>query len=268
MISLAEPTAGFSTLSRQFKRLTQELMDALSLEAETVQFGAARKTIGKHMDPGKTYLVKSGMLNVICQGKKLFTWDEGDLILPDTAPEAPDAVDFSCDAPVLLAGFDTLELVRAALASDKTAKLWTRLMMTQQAVVLRLLAAQTEEQATTTPGFAYYQPGDIIIQQGDPADYVFSLFEGSAEVLVDEVSVAEVNEGEVLGALAVLTQSARSATVKAKTRCSVVKVPKDQFKTLIRSNPTMIHALLTDMAKQIKHLNTQVVELSGWAAKR
>ena len=67
MISLAEPTAGFSTLSRQFKRLTQELMDELSLEPETVQFGAARKTIGTHMDPGKTYLVKSGMLNVICQ---------------------------------------------------------------------------------------------------------------------------------------------------------------------------------------------------------
>jgi CRP-like cAMP-binding protein len=62
--------------------------------------------------------------------------------------------------------------------------------------------------------------------------------------------------------MALLTHSPRSATIKAKSRCSVVKVPKDQFKNLIRTNPTMIHGLLTDMARQIKKLNHQVVELS------
>jgi hypothetical protein len=40
-------------------------------------------------------------------------------------------------------------------------------------------------------------------------------------------------------------------------------VPKTQFKHLIRSNPTMIHGLMTDMANQIKKLNAQIVQLSG-----
>jgi len=262
MISLAEPTPGFSALMRQYKRLVNELLAQLSLTPETLSLGASNNLLDAGMSAGKTYLVKTGMVGVRSMDRRLFTWDEGDLILPDAAPDAPDSLQYVSEAPVILHCFDTLELVRAALASAESARIWTRLLMTQQSIVLRLLTAQSDADPQTTPGFAYYQPGDAIIQQGDSPDYVFSLFEGSADVLVDDVVVGEVGEGEVLGAMALLTHSPRSATVRAKTRCSVVKVPKDQFKTLIRSNPTMIHSLMTDMAKQIKKLNEKVVQLS------
>ena len=142
-------------------------------------------------------------------------------------------------------------------------RLWTRILTIQQAMLVRLLAAYVPEESHTTPGFAYFEPGDVIIRQGEPADYVFSLFEGQADVLVDDVVVGHVSEGEVLGAIALLTHSPRSATVRAKRRCSVVKVPKHQFKDLIRTNPGMIHSLLTDMARQVTDLNNQVVQLSA-----
>ena len=263
MIPLVEVSSGFSPLAKQFKRLSQELLSQLDINGSSTELPACKNALKHGIVPGRTYTVKTGMVHVICQGRKLFTYDEGDLILPDPAPDSSDALIYSCDSPALLTGYDTLELVRAALARESSAKIWTRLLMTQQGTLMRLLAARTEEETNTTPGFAYYQKGDEIIRQGDPADYVFSLFEGSADVLVDNVVVGQVQEGEVLGALAVLTQAPRSATVRARTRCSVVKVPNDQFKTLIRSNPTMIHGLLTDMANQIKKLNAQVVNLTG-----
>lgn len=263
MISYSEPSAGFPALARQYKRLTQELLASLDLKPESVSLNASKTLLPGTMDAGKTYLVKTGMIVVRCLERPMFTWDEGDLILPDSAPDGPDALQYQADAPVMLQSFDTLELVRQALSDSNSARLWTRLLLTQQAMLLRLLAVQSDIEPHATPGFAYYQTGDIIIQQGDPADYVFSLFEGSAEVIVDEVVVGEVGEGEVIGALAVLTHSTRSATVRARSRCSVVKVPKDQFKSLIRSNPTMIHGLMTDMARQIKKLNDKVVQLAG-----
>ena len=263
MISLSEPVAGLSGLIRQYKRLTNELMNGLPLAGEPLQLQTTRNAAKAGMDPGRTWLVKGGMLGMRLANRKLFSWDEGDLVLPDVAGDAPEGITYFAEAPVLLTGFDTLELVRTLLADPDRARNWTRLLMTQQGIMLRLLAAEVEEETHATPGFAYFQPGDEIIRQGEVADYVFSLFEGSADVLVDGVAVGEVGEGEVIGALAVLTHSQRSATVRAKTRCSVVKVPKDQFKHLIRANPTMIHGLLTDMAKQIIKLNAQVVSLSG-----
>lgn len=260
MLSIVEPTSGFSALVRQYKRLARELTQALPLDGEPLQLSPTDNAFAQGMDPGRTYLVKGGMLGLEYQQKRLLTWDEGDLILPDATGEG---IRYHAEGAVLLLGFDTLELVRTLLADEHRARLWTRLLMTQQGMLVRLLAAQVSEALHTTPGFAYFQPGDDIIRQGDSADYVFSLFEGSAEVLVDNVVVGEVGEGELLGALAVLTQSPRSATVRARTRCAVVKVPKQQFGQLIRANPTMIHGLLTDMARQITRLNSQVVALSG-----
>jgi CRP-like cAMP-binding protein len=108
-----------------------------------------------------------------------------------------------------------------------------------------------------------YEPGDIIIQQGERADYVFNMSSGTAEVLVDDVTVGRIGEGEIFGAMAALTHADRSATVRAKTPCSVVKVPKDQFTELIKSNPATIHSLLVDMANSIVNLNEQLVGLRG-----
>jgi CRP-like cAMP-binding protein len=80
-------------------------------------------------------------------------------------------------------------------------------------------------------------------------------------VLVDDVIVGRISEGEIFGAMAALTHADRSATVRAKTLCSVVKVPKEQFTDLIRSNTATIHSLLVDMANSIVNLNEQLVGL-------
>ncbi|MCK0537873.1 cyclic nucleotide-binding domain-containing protein [Alcanivorax quisquiliarum] len=263
MLSIVEPTSGFSALARQYKRLARELTHHLPITGDTLHLNPTRNAFAHGMDPTRTYLVKGGMLSMAHQKKRLLTWDEGDLIFPDASGEG---IRYQADAAVLLLGFDTEALHAAVLADATRARQWTQLMLTQQALWVRLLAAQTGEMPLTNSQFAYYQPGEEIIRQGENADYVFSLFEGQAEVLVDDVSVGDVGEGELLGALAVLTRSARTATVRAKSRCAVIKVPEHQFEQLIRANPSMIHGLLTDMARQITRLNAQVVALANGGA--
>ena len=46
-------------------------------------------------------------------------------------------------------------------------KLWTRLLITYAGLMLRITAANTLEEPPATPGFEVYEPGDIIIRQGD-----------------------------------------------------------------------------------------------------
>jgi CRP-like cAMP-binding protein len=137
------------------------------------------------------------------------------------------------------------------------------MLVTYAGLMLRITAANCQEPAPATPGFEVYEPGDIIIRQGDRADYVYNMSSGVAEVLVDDVNVGRIGDGEIFGALAALTHADRSATVKAKTTCSVVKVPKEQFTELIKSNPATIHGLLMDMANSIVNLNEQLVGLQG-----
>ena len=106
-----------------------------------------------------------------------------------------------------------------------------------------------------------YPVGSIIIQQGDPADDIFSMAEGLAEVLVNDMAVAKIRPGELFGTMAALTGSHRNASVRALKSCSVIRVPKDRFFELIRSRPSAVQGLLVDMAKSITELNEEVVSL-------
>lgn len=265
MIPQAEVDVSFAALSRQFRKLAQDLLERAKVDAQPLLLANTRDAIAAGLNPNRIYRVDSGTLTVTYDRKALYTLEEGDLVLPDAGLQASAAnavLNYQSEDTVKLSGFDTLQFMQGVLGDRENARAWTKLLLTQQALMVRCIASLSDRETQATPGFQYFNPGEVIIQQGDRADYVFSLFEGEAEVLVDNVVVGQINEGEIIGALAVLTEQPRSATVRAKTRCAVVKVPRDQFAVLIRSNPTMIQSLLVDMARHIMRLNKQVVDLS------
>lgn len=254
MISLGDSVEGLNRLSREYKRLTDALVRPLAERAETLSLPATDDARAAGLDPERLYVVRGGMLVAQSAGRRLFLCDEGDALPPDPHGD----LNYRADGAVLLAGYD----LTAILADAGLARLWQQLLVLRQAMLTRLLAGQVLEDTHADSTFAYFNPGDILIRQGETADGVYNLFEGQAEVLVDDVVVGRVGEGEILGAIAVLTHSPRGATVRARTRCSAVKVPEERFHHLIRANPSLIQGLMTDMARQITDLNSQVVALS------
>jgi hypothetical protein len=255
----------FSALAEQFRDLVRALLDvvkmpAIAMEVEPTQVGNFRG-----FDGGQFYVVTAGSVTARYQGKTVYTLEEGDILLPDITGTGDDdiAVFYSCDEGASLDAYPALDFMQRVFDEPQGVRLWTRLLITYSGMMLRITAANTQEDMTATPGFEVYEPGDIIIRQGERADYVFNMSSGVAEVLVDDVTVGRIGDGEIFGAMAALTHADRSATVRAKTTCSVVKVPKEQFTELIKSNPATIHSLLVDMANSIVNLNEQLVGLRG-----
>lgn len=267
MIPQAEVDASFSALAKQFHKLALELTSRIKAETTNVlKIGNTRDAITAGLNPNRIYRVDEGMLTVVYDRRHLFTLEAGELVLPDAGLQASATsavLNYEVAESATLTEFETITFMHTVLGDREAGRAWTKLLLTQHAMMLRLIASLTDREAQATPGFQYFNPGEVIIHQGDKADYVFSLFEGEAEVVVDNVVVGQIHEGEIIGALAVLTEQRRSATVRAKHRCAVVKVPREQFSVLIRSNPTMIQSLLVDMAKHIMRLNKQVVNLSA-----
>ena len=106
-----------------------------------------------------------------------------------------------------------------------------------------------------------YSPGAVIVQQGGPADDVFSMVAGVAQLLVDEQPVARIATGELFGTMAALTNGHRNAKVTALKRCSVPRIPKDRFFEIIRTRPEAVQGFLVDMARSITALNGEVATL-------
>jgi CRP-like cAMP-binding protein len=265
MLANAELAQDYSILNQQHQQLVASLLEAVGMSGVPFEVEATETGNFRGYDDSHFYVVRRGSLMARYQEKTIYVLEQGDMLLPDIAGSGDEsiAVFYGSDAGATLHSYPALEFIHRVLNDPNATRLWTRMLVTYAGMMLRLTAASASDDAVATPGFEVYQPGDIIIRQGERADYVFNMSSGSAEVLVDDVTVGRIGEGEIFGAMAALTHADRSATVRARTACSVVKVPKEQFTELIKSNPATIHSLLIDMANSIVNLNEQLVGLRG-----
>ena len=60
-----------------------------------------------------------------------------------------------------------------------------------------------------------YKTGDIIIKQGDDGDNFYVIHKGKVDILVNEVKVVTISEGDSFGELALIYGTPRAATAIA-----------------------------------------------------
>lgn len=87
-----------------------------------------------------------------------------------------------------------------------------------------------------------FDPGQTIFHQGDTADAAYVILSGEAEAFVEPPGGGVVNLGtvgaqQVVGEVAILTDSPRLATVKAKTVVETLRITKDHFHKLLACCP-------------------------------
>jgi hypothetical protein len=79
------------------------------------------------------------------------------------------------------------------------------------------------------PRFRRLEPGQTLVEQDDPGDELFLLFDGVLAVEVDGQPVTEVGPGAILGEMALVGGGRRTATLRAVTRCRVAVVPGESI---------------------------------------
>jgi hypothetical protein len=73
------------------------------------------------------------------------------------------------------------------------------------------------------------EAGDVLVEQGAEGDEIYLVVDGVLAVEVDGELVAEVGPGAILGERATIEGGARTATLRATTRCRVVDVSADEL---------------------------------------
>src|SRR5690606_38374202 len=116
------------------------------------------------------------------------------------------------------------------------------------------LAQEIRSDYQPNAGFMHFKSGDMIITQGDEAEWVYTLLEGTAEALCDGVKVGDIHPDEIFGALAVFTRQKRMASVVATSDCTVLTVRKHEFIELIEHQPHICIGLIEEMAAKINQL--------------
>jgi CRP-like cAMP-binding protein len=97
--------------------------------------------------------------------------------------------------------------------------------------------------------------GDTLFREGDSADCMFVVLEGSLQILVGDKVVENSERGAIIGEMAVVDNSVRGATVVAKTPCKLAKVDQRRFQRLIQQNPFFATHVMKVLVDRIRSMN-------------
>lgn len=125
------------------------------------------------------------------------------------------------------------------MKNEKKLELWNDYMALQISIHSLIITSVMKEQVSYTPDIKNYEPGQVIIEEN-----------------------SEGEEDETFGTIAALTKMKRTATIIAKTDCTVIVATKEGYEALLAARPNAVIKLVEDMSRVIVSCNEKIVELS------
>src|SRR5262249_14555458 len=114
-----------------------------------------------------------------------------------------------------------------------------------------------------------FGPGAVVFGQGEEGDRLYIVKSGVLEILsapvdgTEAVPVAYLGKGEVLGELALLTGSRRSATVRSPESAELFAVDKSVFMDLMETLPLLSRNLCIVLARRLEATTLKVPRAGG-----
>jgi len=111
------------------------------------------------------------------------------------------------------------------------------------------------------------ESGAVIFEQGASGDTLVVVMDGILRVEVADhqgqsATVATIQQGEVVGEMAVLDPAPRSATVVAATDCQLLELSRDGLEKLRKISPsasaTIVGTIISDVTRRLRNVNKRI----------
>jgi CRP-like cAMP-binding protein len=89
---------------------------------------------------------------------------------------------------------------------------------------------------------------EVIINEGDRADGLYVVLSGEVEARKGDQVLSRLKEGELFGEISLLSKTPATATVAATRRTSLLRLPREDFDTLILTHPQIL-ALISELSE-------------------
>jgi cAMP-dependent protein kinase regulator len=102
-----------------------------------------------------------------------------------------------------------------------------------------------------------FEPGDILISEGEPGDSLFVLTTGIVKAFVRNASgrnvlVREMAEGAFFGEVSILSGTPRTATITARTGCELLELDRATLDGICATHPHVREVLQQFYAQRVK----------------
>lgn len=114
---------------------------------------------------------------------------------------------------------------------------------------LNRLAADTDE--------LIFEPGQIIVREGDPGEALFVVLEGQGKVVRKKRKVGEVIPGDFFGELSAIDGEPRTASIVAVTPMRLLRLFRRTLTSLLEDEPQVIPKLLEGIVRRLREVEAR-----------
>jgi signal transduction histidine kinase len=111
-----------------------------------------------------------------------------------------------------------------------------------------------------------YEPGAVIVREGEIGDSIFLIGSGSAEAVLSAggdqaISLSLMRRGETFGEMGFFERRPRSATVMACETCVVLEIKGQGLRSLADAHPEIGFKVLLQVSERLRSKNEQILTL-------
>ncbi|MDF1747480.1 MAG: cyclic nucleotide-binding domain-containing protein [Alphaproteobacteria bacterium] len=100
-----------------------------------------------------------------------------------------------------------------------------------------------------------YNPGEILMRQGEDGEDAFVILKGAAEVVIEtngkEQVLFELGANKLVGELALLCDSKRTATVRAREKTTALRLNREVFSEMARQDSHFAFEMTRDLGRRL-----------------
>ncbi len=97
-----------------------------------------------------------------------------------------------------------------------------------------------------------FEEDDVVFSQGADAHALYVIVDGLVRVEKDDELVAELGRNECFGEMAVLDQTVRSATIRAKTDVVLFRIGREDFQDLLDLYPALAKGVIKVLVQRVR----------------
>ncbi len=102
--------------------------------------------------------------------------------------------------------------------------------------------------------------GNFLFRTDDAGDKMYVLMDGEADIIVGNVIVERAGPGALIGELALLDNTPRTASVEAATDCKFLPVDVRRFQFLVQETPNFALHVMKILAERLRRMDLRLLE--------
>jgi CRP-like cAMP-binding protein len=104
--------------------------------------------------------------------------------------------------------------------------------------------------------------GHALFREGDAGDVMYVVLDGAVEVSRGDHVIETIGVGGIIGELALIDTTPRSASAVTSVPSRLVRVGKDEFTFLVQEHPTFALLVMKVMSERLRRANDRVASAS------